>query len=382
MKYLKKFLNQRPRTKRFVVYYIFAMKLYGKLIIKLFLGRFLRRSANVLKKPQVLQLPITYKCNCDCIMCGMKKMQHMENFSYTDLEAILDDELYSEIISVGVNGGEPFMVKDIESFVDVLLDKLPKLRAIYIISNGYFTNQMLAKLKIIKNKCLKRTVKVTISISIDGLESTHDEIRKISGVFKKAIDSYRRINNEKELYCDSLGAICTITTRNIININELEALVKIENINMSYNVATLHERLFNESRFEDFSVFSKDKYKTLAAEFFYGKFIETKSQIYFALWYYILNNERISFCNFSNNGVTITPDSNISFCATKSKILGNAKQNSSYDIYKEHLDYRYELTSKECKSCSHYTSSLTLKGAIKYNSELLNLIGNPFKFWR
>lgn len=380
MKYIKGYLKQRPITKRFIVYYYYAIKLYGKTIIKYFLGRFSRRPANDFKKPQVLQLPITYKCNCDCVMCGMREMQQKDNFTHEDLAKILEDELYNEVTDVGVNGGEPFIVKDIEIYVDVLLQKLPKIKAIYIISNGYFTDQMLFKLKVIKQKCSERKVKLAISISIDGAEEIHDKVRNIKGVFLKAMETYRKINIDKEAYCDYLGAICTITNFNIVNINELEALAKTENLNLSYNIATLHERLFNESRYEDFSVFSSEEHKNLAAEFFYGKFVEMKSQRYFALWQYVVSGERMCFCDFYNNGVTITPDKNISFCATKSKVLGNALETPSLDIFKNEMEYRKELTSRECNSCSHYTASLTLKGSLKYNAKVLKLIGNPFSF--
>ncbi len=383
MKHIKNYLKQRPMTKRFIIYYVIAAKLYGKTFIKLILGRFIRKPANVFKKPQVLQLPITFKCNCDCVMCGMRAIQQSENFTYQDLDKILSDELYSEITDVGVNGGEPFIVSDIEMYICVLLKRLPKLRAIYIISNGYFTDRMLEKLKIMKRKCGENSVKLAISISIDGVESTHDEVRRVKGIFGKAIDTYRKIDNQKELYCDYLGAICTITKFNIININELEALVTKDDINMSYNVATVHRRLFNEDRLQDFSVFSSDEHRNLTAEFFYGKFIETKSMKYFALYQFLMDRKRISFCDFYNNRVTITPDKNISFCATKSKLLGNAIEESSYELFSRELAYRRNLVSQECSACSHYsTTSLTLKGTLKYNSEILKIIGNPFRFRR
>lgn len=62
-------------------------------------------------KPVTIQLPITYKCNFDCVMCGMRTMINKKDISIGDLERILANPLFSDIENVGLNGESHFCSK-------------------------------------------------------------------------------------------------------------------------------------------------------------------------------------------------------------------------------------------------------------------------------
>ena len=111
------------------------------------------------KYPSTIQLPITFKCNFDCVMCGMKSLIHKPNFSSSELDLILQSKLFSKVTSVGVNGGEPFLVQDIIEYIEVIIKRCPKLKDIFIISNGYFDKEILKKAPEIKKACNARGVK-------------------------------------------------------------------------------------------------------------------------------------------------------------------------------------------------------------------------------
>ncbi len=96
--------------------------------IRYYLGKFRRQSINkiqfykrllynkrmrISQYPTVIQLPITYLCNFDCVMCGMHHMIGRKDFTPDEIRKILQDELFTRIEYVGVNGGEPFLRKDI-----------------------------------------------------------------------------------------------------------------------------------------------------------------------------------------------------------------------------------------------------------------------------
>ena len=119
-------------------------------------------------------------------------------------------------------------------------------------------------------------------------------------------------------------------------------------------------------------------YKHLAMEFFYYKFASTKSVEYFGLYYYLRFNKRIAKCTYQNNGVTLTPDCQIAYCATYSDALGDASTCSAIDIFKSNLNYRKKLCSESCQTCSHYCGSLTEEGDKLYNDEIKKLMCNPF----
>lgn len=378
---IKNVLNKHPITFRFFIYYYWWVKLYAKLLAKVLLfrfpvdKRFLRG-----RQPTVLQLPITYKCNLDCIMCGMSSMRGKEDFSLEELSELLQNKLFKNIKNVGVNGGEPFLIPNLEQYIDLLIKHLPKLENIYIITNGYFTDNIINTLEIIKGNCSAVGVKLTVSVSIDGINETHDFIRGKAGVFKRAEKTCLAIIADQKKYCDEFGVICTITKHNIYNINEVDVWAKDNQIDISYNVATLHMRLFNAIKFDDFSIFADEHTKMMAAEWFFSKFYDTKSSLYFALYKYVSDMKRKTGCNFKYDGVTVTSEGNISYCATCSNVIGNGLKGNAYQLYHEKADYRNRLINDACASCSHYAGTLTFKAILEYNREILRIIGNPFMY--
>ena len=63
-----------------------------------------------------------------------------------------------------------------------------------------------------------------------------------------------------------------------------------------------------------------------------------------------------------NEWITLTPDSQIGFCATHSKNLGSGLERSAYDIVNDNLSYLQEIREKFCRTCSHYMYSLNVEG--------------------
>jgi MoaA/NifB/PqqE/SkfB family radical SAM enzyme len=313
-------------------------------------------------------------------MCGMSSMRRNDQITPDNLSNLLQNRLFKNIKSVGVNGGEPFLLPDLEQYIAVLIRDLPRLENIFIITNGFFTDKILLSLEKIKNLSSKNKVKLTVSVSIDGINDTHDFIRGRRGAFNKAEKTCLAIVENKDRYCDHFGVICTITKHNIYNINEVDIWSKKHKIGISYNVATVHKRLFNESKFEDFSVFSDEHARLLAAEFFHSKFYDAKSPTYWALYKYVSDRKRRTGCSFKYNGVTLLPDGSISFCATRSNVLGSGLQEDAYELFRNNIGYRDKIIKNECASCSHYVDALTLNAALEYNKEFLKIIGKPFLY--
>lgn len=348
-----------------------------KYIIKCVLGKF---DDNKVAKPTTLQLPITYKCNFDCVMCGMKSLKNNKDFSIEEMEKILRDDLFSNIESVGVNGGEPFILNNLVEYIKTLIITLPKLKNIYLISNGYFTDRVLDYSKKIKLLCHEHKIMYHLSISIDGFGETHNRIRGNSNAFDNAINTCKNIIANPNVYCDTFNTICTITKLNVYNLVEIDLFSKQENIPITYNIATIHKRLNNENKYADFSIFTEEKAQKVASEFLYSIFMKTKSEMYFARYYYARYKIRIAICRHKSQVVTLTPNGAISYCATFSKEIGVANESSAKSIYfdNNNLEYRKQLQKEHCFSCSHYTESLSKVGYKLYFKEVKKLY--RFKF--
>lgn len=375
---LKNILKDYPYVIQIVLYYKQSFKLKIKYYIKKIkqLIREILRFKNS-NRPKVLQFPITYKCNFDCVMCGMQKMSSKKDLDISDLADLLSNKLFANIESVGINGGEPFIVPNIDQYVRVIINKLPKIKNIFIISNGYLTNRILNKLEIIKKECMNKGIKLTVSISIDGVGQVHDQMRGRDNIFSNVEKTCKEISKNRSKYCDSFGVICTVTKVNIFNLNEVEYWANKNNIPITYNIATIHKRLFNEDKYDIFSVLTDEQARCLAIEWFYYKFKRTLSEQYYAIYRYLLNGKRIAKCCYQYDGVTLMPNGDIAYCATHSKIIGNGLKEESEKIFTMNLKYKKELIENECKTCSHYSEALSLDHYLEYVEDI---VGEPFKY--
>lgn len=338
-----------------------VIDVYGKLAIRIVLLGYHKLRYG--RYPTMIQLPITYKCNFDCVMCGMQKLSNRSGFSPIELKDILSDRLYKKVTVVGVNGGEPFLLKNLEKYIEVLTETLPSLKNIYIISNGYFTDRIIDKMPLIYKLCRQKKVHLQLSISVDGVGEMQDMMRGKKSAFEKVSITCQELTKNKAKYCDSFALASTIAKVNAYHLVELDAWAKENKYPIVYNVAAIHKRVCNGDKIQDFSLFTDPHARMMAAEFLYSKYLETKSEQYFGLYYYVKYGVRISSCYHQKSVVTLTPNGALSYCATHSNELGNALANSSYNIFfdKENLVYRKKLHKEKCKECSQYGSNLRIK---------------------
>lgn len=321
------------------------------------------RMKKVRNYPTTIQLPITYLCNFDCVMCGMHHMIQRKDFTVEEFKQIISDKLFKKVKSVGINGGEPFLKKDLIEFIQILVDTLPKLRVFYMISNGFFTDKILEQLTEIKRIAEKKGIMISLAISVDGINDMQDFHRGKKDAFVNANRTIELILENKSQYVDYLNVICTITRYNIERINEVAVWADNLGIDVSYNIATVNARIENEDRVDSFSVFSDEHARMLTEEFFYCKYRQTGDEKYFSLYLYLKTGKRYSDCPcMYNEWVTLTPDTQIGYCATHSKNLGSGLDESPYDIVQNNLPYLDEIKETFCENCSHYSYKLNAKG--------------------
>jgi len=300
-------------------------------------------------------------------------MKTHSDFSPAELESILWDRLFQSISSAGVNGGEPFIKNDLLDYVAVLTRTLPELKNLHFISNGYFTENMTESLPLIKQMCHERGISVTLQLSVDGIGKLQDFTRGNKNAFSHLEETCDALLKSPDKYYDNISFVCTITKHNVYNLYEVETWAREKGVLVNYNIATIHERVFNAGKFEDFTIFNDDLARRMAAEFFYMKFVETRLQKYFALYYYIARRKRVGQCDYRyNTGVTLTPDRQLAYCATYSKELGDALMTSASELFYGNLEYRRRLCTEKCDACSHYMNTLNREGFFLYVSEFVN----------
>ena len=169
------------------------------------------------KKPVVVW-NVTRRCNLKCVHC----YSHSEDRDYGG-ELTYDQgiDLLDDLSSFGVpvvlfSGGEPLIRPDL---LDLMKHASSKGMRAVISTNGTLIDGKMAK-------SLKEVGLSYVGISLDGLQQTHDEFRRIPGTYSRVI---RAIKNCKENGL-KVGLRFTVNKRNFKEIPGVFDLVESEKI--------------------------------------------------------------------------------------------------------------------------------------------------------
>jgi MoaA/NifB/PqqE/SkfB family radical SAM enzyme len=328
-------------------------------------------------KPRVLQMPITNRCGSRCITCEIWKNNKVHtDIDPVELKKILQDPYFSKVYAVGVNGGEPSLYPAIDDFLESLF-VLKKLKRIYVISNGLVSTKLLEMMKVIKAKCAKRHIIVYLTISVDGVGDIHNSIRGLPHAFEKTIETLKAIKADKERYCDVLDVGCTLSSKNIPYVVELEAYLQDLGLDAWYHPSVPNKRLHNFEE-KSFSLISDERSRMLAVEYFFTKFkygngLKTRLRAFLTYDYFLHHgSRRLAGCNYLRSDVTITENLDICLCAVASDIIGNLRHDKVGDLLKKGKFIEVEKNTQQyCQHCIHYVIFPSVSGFYEFIKELL-----------
>lgn len=160
----------------------------------------------------------TNRCNFKCSHCG----SNCQNNPDLAEEEITSEEIKKTFLEVAskykpqeimvvITGGEPLLRKDLFEVAEYI-NKLGFHWG--LVTNGYFINKD-------NVEKIKKTKLYSISISIDGLENTHDKFRGIPGSYKKALNGIELLRNNKAA---NYIEVTTVFSKH--NINELNDIYR------------------------------------------------------------------------------------------------------------------------------------------------------------
>lgn len=180
-------------------------------------------AGRVLCGPVHGSLMVTYRCNCDCIMCDMPS-KHRESACTGGEE--LDTARFKEIIGefarlgtpgLGFTGGEPLLRPDI---YELLACSRQNGMITHLNTNGYFIDDCAAR------RIVESGVE-SVNISLDGaIPATHDRIRNCNGSFERAISAVGRLDRLRKRLCAPLR-IKNVAVLSEANIAEARDLIEL-----------------------------------------------------------------------------------------------------------------------------------------------------------
>ena len=169
-------------------------------------------------KPDLRQffLELTLRCNEHCFHCGSScEYTGEEKLSADDYRRILmevKEDFDISRIMLNITGGEPLLRKD---FFEIMMTAKDLGYKWGMTSNGTLITKETARK-------LKEAGMRTISISIDGLEETHDVLRGLKGGYHRAMEGIQNLIDE-----NAFDHIQVTTVINHHNIDQLDDLFEI-----------------------------------------------------------------------------------------------------------------------------------------------------------
>ena len=299
----------------------------------------------------------TLRCNAKCKHCGSRAGENIKVEDELTTEEIkrtfksIADKYDASQILINVTGGEPLVRED--------LFNVMKYATELGFHWGITTNGMLITDKIIEK--MKETKLSTMSISIDGLEESHDEFRGIKGSYKKIIQNIEKLRQAK-----FLNSFQVTTVVNKLNIEELDKMYEVmKSLEVdSWRVVNMDP--IGRANDNNNLALDKDDYKHLI------DFIKQKRKIsnfdvtygcahFLGMKYEKKVRNNMFFCMAGYTTASILNNGDIFVCPNverrKELIQGNVKNDDFVEIWENKFKWFRDinkLKSKKCDKCDDW----------------------------
>lgn len=165
---------------------------------------------------------VTARCNARCDFCLYKTQIEAEDYSKelrpNEVEEIARN--FGEISYLAISGGEPFLRSDLYFLIDPFL-RYCKTRVVDIPSNFAFGDSIVDTMSELLAK--HPNVIFDLQLSIDGIGSLHNESRKVSNLYQKALGNFKRAQELRQSFANlRLKVNVVYLPRNKDNLGEIE----------------------------------------------------------------------------------------------------------------------------------------------------------------
>lgn len=324
---------------------------------------------------ETLVMPITYNCNCKCIMCSVPERKS-KDLPVSFYNRIFDDENLNCIKSINITGGEPFLCKDLESIVKIVIDKCKDLKEIIFSTNGTLVH---SRERIEKLICEYSQYRFIVSVSLDSVNSHADEIRGIKNIHIKQMNFITQLAELKERYSNlKVVASMTITKINRRDILPVFEWAKSVGVMVDYIYATVNSAYINSAKKkEQFVVCSEDNRQIVDdLKKIYRESIIASDRLYYEnLFEKLLYHTKCkrTCINYEKKSVLIEADGIVRICGmTEDSYLGNLLEESFTDIYNKEVP-NLENVCEMCITNSY--NSYTRQSQQQIANEMLRKVG-------
>lgn len=305
--------------------------------------------------PIALQFPVNDICNSHCQMCHIWQKKRDFELSASDIRKILSNPLYREIENVGINGGEPTLRRDLDEILKAIIDTLPKLQSVSLITNAISVPRVIGAVDELGRICRGAGKRLDVMVSLDGVGEVHDRVRGVSGNFASAVKVVDHLLTTPWVSSRRIG--CTIIAENVFGVEDVLEFARSKGIYARFRIGIPHPRLYTGTLSEPFALSAEQRFHVAA--FLDGLIHGYEEDPARRAFYRSLRDQviyerpRAAGCVWRNRGVTLGPRGEFAFCAVASPTLGNTRERPSDALYWENGAILAEIQAVRCATCRH-----------------------------
>lgn len=310
----------------------------------------------------IANFAVTYRCASRCRTCNIWRIDAQERGELTldEVRRLFESnrDFLRDVRSIQITGGEPFMRSDLPELVSAIHEALP--RCVF----GIPTNGMAPKRIERATEAMIEYLgsnNVGVSVSIDGLEETHDAIRGVDGSFEKAVETLRRLSALRGDYPDlRLTVGMTLTSENYGETLEVFRLARRHGAMFSFRPINYSEIYYRNARDELAVTEAEGLLPSIqglgrAVVDRYGFLASAATLCYFqgALDYIRDPRSRRLRCSAGSDSLFLDPYGDVYPCLFLDERMGNVRERPMGEIWasEEASRCRARVGSGDCPGC-------------------------------
>ncbi len=141
---------------------------------------------------QIANFAVTYRCDSRCTTCNIWKSPPGDELTLDEIRGFFQENraLFREIGAIQLTGGEPFLRDDLPEIIETI-DECIDGCTFWVPTNGL--SPELIRVSTERSLAMLRTGRLGVSVSIDGLEETHERQRGVERSHGLAHETLRKL---------------------------------------------------------------------------------------------------------------------------------------------------------------------------------------------
>jgi MoaA/NifB/PqqE/SkfB family radical SAM enzyme len=309
--------------------------------------------------PKALMVVLTYKCNSRCQMCNIWQFNPGKEMPLDEWKKVAKDPVFKEVETLTISGGEGMLYPEYLEAVETWIRDLPKLQKLILNTNGFLPEDIIRKVEFVQKVCEKKGVRLGVSVSVDGTEEKHNEIRRVKDGFKKVLKTIEHLEKMKKDGKLDFGVASVLMENNLSNYWELKKWFVDRGLSYSFQLIGFHDTYVNNIESQKNLDFKKSQKKELQKVI--ADIRKNQEGVGFAGYYWADMSEfykgkrRRTPCPFLLDEVVVDSIGDVYYCLS-AKSIGNIfkEKRSVGEIYfdQANLLWRKNMWNNECRRCN------------------------------